>query len=57
MMGKNLQQLIDYLEAVKKESGGDTKILIDGEVVEDFEDVIWVDHVKDEIDFLTSGNV
>ncbi|WP_244833388.1 hypothetical protein [Clostridium sp. BJN0001] len=54
-MSKTIQELIDYLEAVKKESGSDTKILIAGEVVEDFEDVISVDHVKDEIDFISNG--
>jgi len=54
-MSKNLQDLIDYLEAVKKQSGEDTKVLVDGEVVEDFEDSISVDHVEDTIDFVSDG--
>lgn len=54
-MSKNLQDLIDYLEAVKKQSGEDTKVLVDGEVVEDFEDSISVDHVEDKIDFVSDG--
>ncbi|AIY81801.1 hypothetical protein U728_1104 [Clostridium botulinum 202F] len=54
-MSKNIQDLIDYLEAIKKESGADTKVLVDGKVVEDFEDTICVDHVKDEIDFVSDG--
>lgn len=49
-MSKNLQDLIDYLEAVKKEIGGETKIKLGSiDYIEDFEDCIFVDHVKDEI--------
>lgn len=48
-MSKNLQQLIDYLEAVKMESGRDTEVQINGCHIDDFEDCIDVDHVKDSI--------
>ncbi|MBN1074760.1 hypothetical protein DVV91_10435 [Clostridium botulinum] len=51
-MSKNIQQLIDYLEAVKAESGN-TEVRVDGCVVEEFEDYIEVDHVKDYVDFVT----
>lgn len=56
-MSKNLQQLIDYLEAVKMESGRDTEVLVDGCTIEDFEDYIDVDHVKDCMDFVTPSRV
>jgi len=56
-MGKNLQQLIEYLEAVKMEIGRDTEVLVDGCVIEDFEDYIDVDHVKDYVDFITPSRV
>lgn len=54
-MSKNIQELIDYLEAIKKESVADTKVLVYGKIVENFEDTICVDHVKDEIDFVSDG--
>lgn len=57
MMGKNLQQLIDYLEAVKMEIGRDTEVRVDGCVIEDFEDYIDVDHVQDYVDFVTPSRV
>lgn len=56
-MGKDLQQLIDYLESVKSESGIDTEIRVDGCIVEDFEDYIDVDHIKDYVDFITPSRV
>lgn len=57
MMGKNLQQLIDYLEAVKMETGRDTEVRVDGCVIDDFEDYIDVDHVQDYVDFVTPSKV
>lgn len=54
-MSKNIQELIDYLETIKKESGANTKVLVDGEVVEDFEDAISVNYVKNTIDFISDG--
>lgn len=56
-MDKNLQELINYLEEIKKECEANTKVLIDGDVVKDFEEVISVNHVKNEINFLTLGNL
>ena len=52
-MGKNIQQLMDYLEAVKMESGRDTEVTINGCTIGDFEDCIDVDHVRDSVDFIT----
>lgn len=54
MMGKNLQQLIDYLEAVKMEIGRDTEIRFNGCIIDDFEDNIDVDHVRDYVDFISA---
>lgn len=56
-MSKNIQQLIDYLEAVKAESGNDTEVRVDGCVVEEFEDYIEIDHVKDYVDFVTPSRM
>lgn len=50
---KNIQQLIDYLEAVKEQSGEDTEVRVDGQVIREFDDYIDVDHVQDYIDFIT----
>ncbi|WP_205452232.1 hypothetical protein [Clostridium botulinum] len=52
-MGKNLQQLIDYLEVIKMESGRDTEVRVDGCIIQEFEDNIDVDHVNDYVDFIT----
>ncbi|WP_155276588.1 hypothetical protein [Clostridium tetani] len=54
-MSKNIQELIEFLEALKKENGAYTKVLVDGEVAEEFEDVIFIDKTKDEIDFISKG--
>ncbi len=56
-MSKNIQDLIDYLEAVKAESGNYTEVRVDGCVVEEFEDYIEVDHVKDYVDFVTPSRM
>lgn len=53
MKGKNIQELIDYLEAIKEQSGEDTEIRVDGQITTEFDDYIEVDHVKDYIDFVT----
>lgn len=50
---KNVQQLIDYLEEVKSQSGEDTEIRVDGQAIREFDDYIFVDHVEDYIDFVT----
>lgn len=50
---KNIQQLINYLEAIKMESGRDTELKINGCEITDFEDCIDVDHVKDVINIGT----
>lgn len=50
---KNIQQLIDYLEAVKEQSGEDTEVRVDGQVIREFDDYIYVNHVEDYIDFVT----
>jgi len=51
--GKNIQELINYLESIKEQSGGKTEVRVDGQVIADFEDYIDVDHVRDYIDFVT----
>lgn len=55
MSGKNIQELIDYLETIKDISGVNTKVLVDGEKVENFDEVIFMDHVNSEIDIISSG--
>ncbi|MBW6409004.1 hypothetical protein [Clostridium weizhouense] len=56
-MSKNIQDLIDYLEVIKKEGGADTEVRVDGCVVEEFEDYIEIDHVKDYVDFVTPSRM
>ena len=54
---KNIQQLIDYLEAVKEQSGEDTEVRVDGQVIREFDDYIDVNHVEDYIDFVTPNYI
>lgn len=54
-MNKNIQDLIDYLEDIKDIVGAKAKILVDGEAIIDFEESIFVDKSKCEIDFVSDG--
>lgn len=51
MKGKNIEELIKYLESVKEQCGEYTEVRVDGQVITDFEDYIEVDHVEGYIDF------
>ena len=46
---KNIQEFINYLEYIKKQLGTETEIKIGSESIEDFEDFIMVDDIRDEI--------
>lgn len=48
-MSKNLQELIDYLEEVKNEIGWDVEKKMGSYCIDDFEDCIFVDHIKGEV--------
>lgn len=52
MKGKNIEELIKYLESVKEQCGGYTEVRVDGQVITDFDDYIEVDHVEGYIDLL-----
>lgn len=52
-MSKNIKGLITYLEAVMEQSGEDMEVLVDGCTIDDFENYIDVDHVRDYVDFIT----
>lgn len=53
MKGKNIEELIKYLESVKEQCGRYTEVRVDGQVITDFEDYIEVDHIEGYIDFGT----
>ena len=53
MKGKNIEELIKYLESVKEQCGEYTEVRVDGQVITDFQDYIEVDHVEGYIDFGT----
>lgn len=53
MKGKNIEELIKYLESVKEQCGGYTEVRVDGQVITDFEDYIEVDPVEGYIEFGT----
>ena len=46
---KNIQEFIDYLEDIKHQLGSEIEVKIGSENIEDFEDCIFVDEIKDEI--------
>ena len=53
MKGKNIEELIKYLESVKEQCGEYTEVRVDGQVITDFEDYIEVDKAMCYIDFIT----
>lgn len=53
MKGKNIEELIKYLESVKEQCGEYTEVRVDGQVITDFEDYIEVDNAECIIDFGT----
>ena len=46
---------MDYLECIKIKVVSKAKVSVGGERVKDFEDVIYVDESKDEIDIVSNG--